>query len=186
MLSARAIPVMLLAVFSSPQATQPRRPPVRERFLPNVAIQLEPGVHSSNDLPATFSVVLINLTPGELRIPKPALNCADPNVGSIYFNLGVHYGASGHECKVDAIHSPLEDRIQSWTLLHAGESLRIDDLPLPKESNYLLAGTYSFMATYDPPVIENEVRKAMLRQGISLPNSRLTSDTIQLKKEPKN
>jgi hypothetical protein len=143
----------------------------------------------SSGLPVGFSFQLVNTSGRDMLLPSPSIACEDPTMdGSIFLkNDFTPYDPNaprqGSACTNDNMnHLPIFERIKSWKTLHPGESLVVsasrkrlgDDLHDP--------GTYDFSATYFPPAMEKDERKALLAQGIHIAQKIAVSNHIILKK----
>ncbi len=146
-------------------------------------LTLEP-IRLHGTLPVRFTVVLTNISNHDLHLPQPHLECGDVATGSIFLYARFLPGSSAplkpHTgCIVDEFHVPIPQRLRSWNVLPAGQSLRFDMDLTNAEPNAPAPGTYTIWAGYDPPAVSPDELKLVEQNGLAVPTSRLATVPLE-------
>ena len=141
-------------------------------------LRLQPEISRSN-IPQAFTVLIVNKSDHDVRLPIPTPKCGDVPHGTI--SLHVNYkppkdGMSVLEsgCVNDFGYQPILDRLKSWKVLGPGESL-------PLMNDHVLAqdaGVYEYWASYIPPGMPKADEDVLQKAGIDFPKSALESSHV--------
>ncbi|MGC2164170.1 MAG: hypothetical protein WA634_19905 [Silvibacterium sp.] len=137
------------------------------------------------ELPASFTILLVNRSDHEVRLPPPAAACQCLTNGSVQFIVhftpapGTKPTALGKSCIADAVllYSDILRESDTWTVLRPAESLHIT----VKRSDFSLeegSGTYSFQAVYTPPSLSPEDKNTLRMAGIDVPTQILKTPVM--------
>jgi len=136
-------------------------------------------------IPQTFTILMVNGTDHDVRMPTPSLECGDGPHGTVRLRLNFKpytpgVPSLGGGCVNDFSHSPMSDAIKGWKVLRPGESLTlatINDRVLAQE-----AGSYDYWAHYDPPGMPEADREWLRKAGIDYPKEDLDSAHVKFVK----
>ena len=134
-------------------------------------------------IPHALSVLLINRSDHEVRLPMPSLACADVPHGTIRLHVSLkHYKASrkvlDSGCFNDFGYQPILERLKQWKALGPGESIVLmNESVLAHE-----AGVYEYWASYIPPGMSEADEQELRNAGIDFPQSDLESPHVSLVK----
>ena len=136
-------------------------------------------------IPQTFTILMVNGTDHDVRMPTPSLDCGDGPHGTVRLRLNFKpyspgVPSLGGGCVNDFSHSPMSDAIKGWKVLRPGESLTlatINDRVLAQE-----AGSYDYWAHYDPPGMPEADREWLRKAGIDYPKEDLDSAHVKFVK----
>ena len=158
--------------------------PVRPRPAP-LELRLQQEV-VQKDIPQGFTVVMLNTSNHDIRLPIPSLECGDVPHGTVSLQLaftplkpGASASGSGG-CVKDFGYQPISERLREWKLLAPGQSLTlatISDRALAKE-----AGSYDYWVIYFPPGMPDSDRTLLLKAGINFPQTELKSAHVRFVK----
>jgi hypothetical protein len=120
----------------------------------------------SNGLPRGFTVLLLNRSDHDMRVPTPAVNCQGAYTGvmamSFHFKplKPTRSNGLGYGCASDKYNwPPVLERVQEWTVLHPGMSLSVRDTPGQMHCECNVPGEYEFWAGYLPPNISPRTKR---------------------------
>jgi hypothetical protein len=141
-------------------------------------------------IPQAFTFVFVNHSHHDVRIPGPAIQGEDSLGGHIELQLRftpLKPGppGEGRGCAGDTFNPPsLMDRIKTWNVVHAGETLtfRADRQHLFYDDAQ--PGTYDFWASYYPPSVSRSDQNKLHDTGIDFANERLATGHVAFVKLP--
>jgi hypothetical protein len=138
-------------------------------------------------LPQTFTFLLVNVSDHDVRVPVvPIVDCMSELYGEIELRWGLigPFGQSiSRGCAVNALHGhTIQDRVQAWSILHAGESMSCRAGKERGLYNNAAAGVYEFWGHYDPPEISPSDQAWLRQAGIDYPHDALDSAHIKFVK----
>lgn len=130
-------------------------------------------------IPQAFTVILVNGTANDVRVPVPSVECGDAPHGTIWLRLdfkssGDRAGLS-RSCVKDFVYSSISERINQWRVMRPGESMvlaRINDRALGP-------GSYDYWASYDPPATSEADQDWLRKAGIDYPKEKLDSPHVK-------
>jgi hypothetical protein len=181
MMASTALVLSLTLVLSvatqapAPNGTQP----LELRLVPQ---DVEDGI------PGSFTILLVNHSGHDVRLPMPDSNCSDSyngNVGlSVRYTPLVPAPSMGHGCAADLYSwPPIMERIKDWRVVHSGESLNL--LGADKKAYYDggLPGSYEIWAGYLPPFIDPSDQIILRAAGVDFPQTALTTPHVAFVKK---
>lgn len=130
-------------------------------------------------IPQAFTVLIVNKSHHEVRLPMPSLECGDVPHGTVRlhvkfkpFKAGGSALVSG--CFKDFVYQPILDRLKQWKVLGPGESLVL-------MNNAILAratGVYKYWASYIPPGMPKADEEVLQNARVDFPKSELESPHV--------
>jgi hypothetical protein len=141
-------------------------------------------------IPQEFSVVLSNAGNREVRVPMPAVQCANSLDGSVGVRLDFtpkdpkDAPRGGHVCVADSVgQSSVLERVAYWGALQPGESMQFRVTADMMFLESTAPGKYEFTAQYVPPYLSKQDRATLSREGILVAETPLASGTITFSKD---
>jgi hypothetical protein len=135
-------------------------------------------------LPPGFTILLVNKSDHDIRVPKPIVDCAAIDGGVIGMSFRFTpkrpwKPRNGYGCAADQFNPPpILERVHGWQVLRPGESLRVTDSPAQMHCECKAPGKYEFWAGYDPPHLPAEDEAKLDEADIDFPRSALESAHI--------
>ena len=158
---------------------------------PEVSLLLQPE-KVVEGVPQAFTFVLTNISGEDLRLPEPDIDCGNPtSQGAIWLDEswqptnGTGLGKGLGTCDFGGSSLPpvpVTERAQKWRLLRTGESIYITASCFRLHYETPKPGTYTFSATYLPPLLSSEDLQLLKRVGIVVPQQKALSASIQYRK----
>jgi len=148
---------------------------------PELELILQPDAPSQG-LPPGFTVLLLNKSNHDIRVPTPVVDCQSGYTGV----MGVSFRFTpqkplrsigrGYGCAADKFNWPqILERAQEWTVLHPGTSLSVRDTIGLMHCECKAPGKYEFWADYLPPNVSPEDKEVLSKAGIDFPHAPLES-----------
>ncbi len=145
----------------------------------NLELRLQPEAVRIN-IPQAFTVLIVNRSDHDMRLPMPDHECRDVALGTIL--LGFNFVPAkpgptplGHGCFKDYAYQPILDRVRSWKVLRPGESLSLETISVKAGE----AGTYDYWAHYYPPGMPKADEEVLQKAGIDFPKAELESTHVK-------
>ncbi len=134
-------------------------------------------------VPQGFTFLLVNRTDHDVRVPMPTVGCNDSFNGEINLKLVFtplkpgQLGVGGG-CACDTFDwPPIMDRIKSWRILRAAETISLKATRNQLHYDGQQPGKYEFWGTYSPPYIDPSSQKTLQEAGVDFPRQVLTTKT---------
>jgi hypothetical protein len=138
--------------------------------------------------PETFAFLLVNTSQHDIWLPPvPIVDCDSTLYGAICLEVVTPPGGQGisRGCPGNVLHGhAILDRVQTWKVLHPGESYRLEAGNERALYSGDAPGTYTFWARYVPPEISLEDQQILRQRGIDFPHGPLTSRRHVFRKTP--
>jgi hypothetical protein len=175
----RAIMILALTLGLVPAA------PVRAQSNPTegvnaLELRLQPDAPEKG-VPQSFTVVLLNKSDHDIKLPIPAVDCEGAFTGvmgvSFRFTPLKPSGAGiGHGCANDTfVWPPILERAKKWKVLRPGDSLSIRETANQMFCECKAPGKYEFWAGYLPPSLTPEDKVTLRQASIDFPHHSLES-----------
>ena len=130
-------------------------------------------------IPQAFTVLIVNKSDHEVRLPMPSLACGDVPHGTVRLHVKFKPFKGGGSaldsgCIKDFGYQTILDRLKQWKVLGPGESLVL-------MSNGILAhdsGVYEYWASYIPPGMPKADEEVLQNVRVDFPKSELESTHV--------
>lgn len=173
---------LAIALFSLPLLCSLARPQTQPAAAHNLEITLTASPLEISGLPSELTLTVTNITDHDVLLPSPHQDCGDVSNGTV--DIGMNYRPNpggnssviGHGCIADYFQLPnILERAKAWRTLRPGQSLA---LVSNVRSQVSLAfrgpprpGRYDFDATYTPPYLSDDDKRALKNTGFDFPHS---------------
>jgi hypothetical protein len=136
----------------------------------------------SKGLPRGFTVLLLNKSDHDIRVPTPVVDCqaAYSGVMGVSFRFTplrpARPNSHGYGCASDRFNwPPILERAKEWTVLHPRMSISVRETLEQMHCECTVPGRYEFWAGYLPPDISPEDKETLTKAGIDFPHAPLES-----------
>jgi hypothetical protein len=149
----------------------------------NLELRLQPESVRSN-IPQAFTVLIVNRSDHDMRIPMPSLECGDVAHGTVGLRLHVKPLHSGpieptQGCFKDFGYQPILDRVKEWKVLRPEESVSLGTI----NDRVIAPGAYEYWAYYYPPGMPKADEDLLQKAGIDFPRNELESAHVKFVKK---
>jgi hypothetical protein len=151
-------------------------------------LRLEAEPAGEGDIPETMVITLLNSNDHEVRLPDPAVSCADSYAGAVRLHVQftpLKQGEKqvGRGCVQDHGAGPdIAARVKNWRILKPGDTL-VFRVKVGTDVNRSIPGRYEFYADYQPPGLKPEDQSALGALGIDFPHEALQSPRLIFTKQ---
>jgi hypothetical protein len=155
-------------------------------------LKLEPGTEF-HGVPVSFVYTILNASSHDIRMPKPVVNCGDVYLGEVWVH--VKFIPAGHTIPSGLKNGCVNDylpvksvlqRVESWQVLHPGESI---SQTLPQEQLHYdasKAGSYEVWAEYRRPYLSPQDEQMLRKAGIAFPAVDIQTPHQTYRSKPEN
>jgi hypothetical protein len=172
----RLLPLLPLLILTVP----PLAPTLQDGPHP-LELQIHADDPDEGGVAQQFTVVLVNQSDHDIRLPAPMANCQSAFTGSVslifrFIPRDPRTPATGSVCIADSMAwPPILERVNDWKILGPEESLtfRIKASDIACQCHQ--PGKYEFWAGYAPPSMSDEDKTTLTEAGIDFPHSGLES-----------
>ena len=140
-----------------------------------LAITVNPAPAPKGAAPHFVTITLTNTSQDVVRLPMPAIGCA--NASSGYVALITAHAATAPACTSEEVATHALD-VKKWTVLRPGETANFGQMVTPLLPKG--AGTFEVRGIYVPPQLSADVAEGMYRDSVVYPKDKLTSAPAQI------